>query len=271
MGKREVRWLRERLIPVKQARETLKHIEVLLEPERYRENESAQLRRAQQARHPWRRQTGLHRKTRVSRAFQRSLDVQEPLVRLKTLNDEELLNLHAELGEIIEFASQFAAIREAVDIFLSPAPAQYPTVPMLLTDAEWREKWLKYDAYLESLSRDVFEEKQAEADETAQQFQVVASEIGRPALQRLTFKRPMRLGTATFALLYAVSPSDEAKLKRKYRRMKPERLEKKWLRSYRRGKSTPTCWPSSSMVKKRLHRKVQNSKMREQRMILLPL
>jgi hypothetical protein len=135
VGKREVRWLRDRLIAEEVARETLQHIEVLLEPERSA-NEPEQQRAARQARHPWRRQTGIQRKTWVSRAFQRSLDVKAPLVRLKTLSTAELLPLQAELEEMLEFSIQFAAIRDAVDLFLSPAPARYPTVHALLTDEQ---------------------------------------------------------------------------------------------------------------------------------------
>jgi transcription elongation factor Elf1 len=191
VGKREVRWLRERLIPEKVAQETLEHIEVLLNESAYQE-ETDRIRQARQARHPWRRQTGLQRKTKVSRAFDRSLDVREPLIRLTTLNEEELLNLQSELNEMVEFASQFEAIRQAIDIFLQPAPASYPTVQALLSGSALQEKREAYDTAIEALRIEVFEADQEGADEALQTFQTVASELGRPALQPLAFKRPMQ-------------------------------------------------------------------------------
>jgi predicted RNA-binding Zn-ribbon protein involved in translation (DUF1610 family) len=226
VGKREVRWLRERLIPEDVARETLQHIEVLLEPERAA-HEPEQQRAARQARHPWRRQTGIQRKTRVSRAFQRSLDVKAPLVRLKTLSTEELLHLQAELEEMLEFSIQFAAIRDAVDLFLSPAPARYPTVHALLTDEQWHARQATYSDYLDTLATHIFEEQQAQADQTANDVQSAASDLGRPELQPLTFKRPMRPGVATFALLYSISTPDADALERTYRRMGAARRERK--------------------------------------------
>ncbi len=226
VGKREVRWLRERLIPETVAQETLEHIEVLLNEAAYQE-EPDRIRQSRQARHPWRRQTGLQRKTKVSRAFDRSLDVREPLIRLTTLNEEELLNLQSELNEMVEFASQFETIRQAVDIFLQPAPASYPTVQTLLSGSALQEKREAYDTAIEALRIGVFEEDQEGADEALQTFQTVASELGRPALQPLAFKRPMQPRVATFALLFSTSKPDKEALERKYGRMAPERRAKK--------------------------------------------
>jgi predicted RNA-binding Zn-ribbon protein involved in translation (DUF1610 family) len=226
VGKREVRWLRERLIPEAVARETLTHIEVLLHEAAHQHN-PARIRQARQARHPWRRQTGQQRRTRVNRAFQRSLDVRQPLIRLQTLNEEELLNLQSELEEMAEFATQFETIRRAVDVFLRPAPASYPNVQALRYGSSlqaWRET---YETAIEALRLDVFEADQEGADTAMQTFQTVAGERGRPHMQPLAFKRPMQPGVATFALLFSRSEPDAEALERKYGRMTEARRQRK--------------------------------------------
>jgi hypothetical protein len=226
VGKREVRWLRERLIPEHVARETLEHIAVLQDTAAYR-HDPDRIRRARHARHPWRRRTTMQRTIKVNRAFQRSLDIREPLIRLQTLTEDELLTLQSELEEMVEFASQFETIRQAVDIFLHPAPASYPTVHALRSGAALQETRAAYETALEDLRVDIFEDDQEGADTALQSFQSVASDLGRPALQPLVFKRPMQPGVATFALLFSTATPDAEELHRKYGRMSEARRQRK--------------------------------------------
>ncbi|NNJ11675.1 hypothetical protein EKD04_015170 [Chloroflexales bacterium ZM16-3] len=124
-GKREVRWLQERLISHQVVKETLEHIEVLLN-QTISDEES--VRSARRARHPWRRQSNLERAPRANRITQRGFDRRQPLIRLEALNNDELCRLRAELWEMQGFEVQFDAIRAAVDVFLGSAPPRYPTV-----------------------------------------------------------------------------------------------------------------------------------------------
>jgi predicted RNA-binding Zn-ribbon protein involved in translation (DUF1610 family) len=143
------------------------------------------------------------------------------------LNKEELLYLQSELEEMREFAVQFAEIRKATDLFLEPAPAAYPSVESVRSFDQWQGKFEDYEESLEQLSVRIFEDRQADADEAAQTFQKAASEIARPKLQPLVFKRPMQPGVATFALLCAISTPQEQELERKYGRMGKQRRKKK--------------------------------------------
>ncbi|NOK71582.1 MAG: hypothetical protein GFH25_541324n25 [Chloroflexi bacterium AL-N10] len=235
VGKRELRWLRARLISATVAEETAGHIAVLLHPERYHAD-PVRLSEASNAHHPWRRQPRLQRKTRTHRALQRTHELPTPRIRLGILNTEELQRLHAELDEMQTFAVQFAAIRHAVEVYLRPAPAQYPTVPAVMSHEQWAATYATYTDHLTTLRDRIDSAHPDRMDATMKQVQSSARTLRRPNLQPLAFKRAMRPGGhTTFALLYAVVEPDVKQLKQKYRRLSAPKRDAKIAQALAQG------------------------------------
>lgn len=217
VGKRDVRWLQERLISDGMAKEAIEHIEVLLNQS---VSDEEAVHRARRAKHPWRRRSHLERSPRANRITQRSLDERQPLIRLEALSRDELYRLREELWEMQTFAEEFAAIREAVDLFLSSAPASYPTVHTIATGAQRQALVNSYEEALTELQERFPEQAEIET-ELVQTLTQRASDLGHDELQPLSFKRTMRPpGQRTsFALLYSTATPEQSALERKYGRM----------------------------------------------------
>lgn len=222
VGKREVRWIRERLVSQQVIESILKHITVLLHPEWA---SATELRASKQARHPWRRRTNLQRATRAGRLIQRTFDTLQPLIRLDTLNTDELQILQSELEEMRQFGIEFDKIRNAVEIFLQPAPPRYPTVQSIVAGAQRQAVTAAYHKALSTLQTDVLDVER-EATVVTELLQA-ESALDTIDLQPLNFKRTMRppKPNLSFALLYSVSKPSKELLQHKYRRMSSVKRE----------------------------------------------
>lgn len=225
VGKREARWLQERIIPLDIVEETVKHIDVLLNQT---VSDEEAVRSAKRARHPWRRRSSLERVPRANRLVQRGFDGQQPLIRLEALSQDELGRLREELLEMRSFSKQFTAIRDAVDVFLSPAPPSYPTVKPIAVGARRHALVTAYEDALNNLQERYPSQATVET-ELIQTFLKRTSELEQIELQPLSFKRTMRppQQRTSFALLYSTAQPDRAALERKYCRMPRARRDQK--------------------------------------------
>lgn len=198
-GKREVRWLQEHLISQETIALTLEDIAVLLDPL----SKGERLRKAKQARHPWQRRANLQRAPRAGRLIERALDLPAPLVRLDTLNDDELQMLQTELEEMRDFVVEFDKIRDAVATFLEASPPSYPKVRFLLNQDEYEIQKKLYDNALTTLGSGLLSlEGEAELITSLLRYE---SALQLDEFQPLNFIRTMRPGGSgnSFALLYS--------------------------------------------------------------------
>lgn len=196
-GKREVRWLKDRLVPKATIEATLEHIAILLDPL----SRGEPLRKAKQARHPWRRRANLQRSPGAGRLVERVFDLPQPLIRLETLNSDELQLLQADLEEMRDFSAEFDKIRDAVEIFLGSAPPSYPNVRPILLSSERESQKTIYDASLDILGSNIMSLESE--SEIAADLLRSESALCRNDLQPLNFIRSIRPGStgSSFALL----------------------------------------------------------------------
>ena len=141
-GKRNVRWLRNRLISEDVAKQTLKHVEVLLQPTLYKKSE---LLAAERALHPWKRDRPYtarpprrRQRARASRLLQLHNDQSGHPRKLTSCSRQEWEELRLEMQEQLRYAPQFKAIQNAVERFLAGAPERFPQVKRILSEEERR-------------------------------------------------------------------------------------------------------------------------------------
>lgn len=126
-GKRRVRALKERLFTVEEITGSLAHVYVLLNRNDYHK-ETEVLQKALQAKHLWRRDERYRRKTRASYFTRYERQSRRELTSLDALSDEELSHYAEELHEMLDHATAFEAVAEAIEIYLQHAPPSYPFV-----------------------------------------------------------------------------------------------------------------------------------------------
>jgi hypothetical protein len=233
-GKREARWLLDRLLPEEEIADLLTEVERLLD-----EEPSMMQGDAAFVEHPWQRNepnkqgNQRHRRSiRESRLMQRVLDPPGDLVLLGTFHKNELatfrselrerqknvagfkaslLHLEAALAEAQEVKIELTNLQDALEIFLYGKPDPYPTVE----GGEWSEEYRKrlqntYETWLGwfALNRDKPEQVERFLNE---QLEVIsrngmlkaASALTPPKWSPLSFIGAMRPGQyRDFALLY---------------------------------------------------------------------
>jgi hypothetical protein len=216
VGKRGARWLRERLIPEKAIDRTLVHIQVLLAIKARQTNSESEepldtvpfdeetQRRAQRARHPWRRKVALERTPRAGRVSGHDRQQGSARVTLKSLSTDELLRLENELLEYREYAEYFDQLRAAIEIFLNDKPPTYPIVATVKNDDQFNLSYEEYDRelsgycnpYPRNRQKDVttFSSQDLLDVETSRNHAMLktASTTREPSLQSLSYVRAMR-------------------------------------------------------------------------------
>jgi len=212
VGKREVRWLREKLLSPDQITEQLAALKMSRRPD-----ERDRHKQALRTMHLWRTSTKSHYALRAAHLDQRSVPHSYPAkVKLRLLKPFEHDQLYSELVEHQEFAQEFAKIREQVDLFLDHRLPGYPTVhhiPRTLEEIEELER--QYQAALERLDSPYpknsrrgkpytpqeLEQFEREAREA---FQKIAAKF-RQKFQPLTYTRTIgeEPYVAAFALLFS--------------------------------------------------------------------
>jgi hypothetical protein len=150
VGRRDLRWLLQRLPGKDVIDTTLEYLEILLElrvPKSEREANEAQL-----AEHPWRRSPpdGLSpqvkRAVRVRRMDSRTPEIKGDLLLLIELDRVEQERLREELLEQQEYRAAFEQICAAVEFMLSSTSPEFPSIPrMALPDDSLERKDLERD------------------------------------------------------------------------------------------------------------------------------
>jgi len=235
VGPRGVRWLRARMTTRDQLEETLVHLEVLINPQAYKADE---VRRAQHARHPWKTDVRSERAPRASRFAQHNLDSSQPRVRLAALERHELLRLHDEQLENLQYVDEFPALIISAELFFGGRGLKYPDITPILNAEEQATLYREYVRHLEWLQSPFPRNKQKdvtdfcaedlEAVETTHTHEMehAARALREPRLQPLAFSRSMRPPTSegddgdihpAFALLYRKYDPSDTELDRRYR------------------------------------------------------
>lgn len=224
VGKREVRWLKERLPSEETINQTLAHVNVLLSPSRAQTDARKE---ALLAEHPWWRtphhqyeaRPSKQRAVRARHIVQRRHDPPGSPVLLGEMSLTDLQKLRDQLREYQVFAPQFSEIRTAVDTFLDQRPPAYPRVLSVpSTDFERAKRQRLYETELRWF-RDPFPSNTptsklidyTPADLEALERKAIkrlyreAQAVEEPSLQPITFIRTMRPPTilSTFSLLYS--------------------------------------------------------------------
>lgn len=200
IGKRELRWLRARLIDADVLSATLEAIDVLQNRYSYT---VASFQQAMRVKHPWRRKVKQERAVRASRLVQHGLEKSQDSMLLGLMSENELGSLRDQLLELQEFSVVFAQVRAAVDTMLAQAPLAYPTVrPLAGTPDEQSEIHRKYEAALNWFRHPVRNgdidkgaiAEQLESWESAARTRLLQleRELAEPDLQPLNYPRTMR-------------------------------------------------------------------------------
>ncbi|MBX0326677.1 hypothetical protein K2Z83_03140 [Oscillochloris sp. ZM17-4] len=252
VGPRGVRWLQTRMTTREAIEETLVHIEVHLNPERYTPDE---LRRAQHARHPWKTKVSSERAPRASRFAQHTFDSHQPRVRLSALEPQALIRLRDEQFENLQYVDEFPALKESAELFFSGRGLKYPEITPVLNAEEQAQHYRQLASHLE-WCRDPFPRgrkdsadfcaEDLEAVETTHKYEIEhhARALREPRLQPLVFYRSMRPPVKgsddsgikpAFTLLYRKYDPSDAELDRRYRYLPQSQRQMKIQEARERG------------------------------------
>lgn len=225
-GKREARWLLERLLSTAELERTLDCVNALLSGDPLQELS------ARFTDHPWKRTTKARRAVRESRMLQRIVDPFGEKVLLGTLRATELqalrnelldlresverqrdllIRLKSSLNETIQIAQSLTDLRNAIETFLSTKPPSYPSIEE--TSASEECKASLHGDYISSLRWFVLEEGDyadkfvSESREIRARDRLLkaATKLKPPSFQTIPFIRTMRPGAGRgFALLFDI-------------------------------------------------------------------
>lgn len=226
-GKREARWLLQRMLPEDEITKLLETVETLLDDEARIIDGQVHV-----APLPWRRAPRHQRAVRESRLLQRVLDPAGDLVLLGSLHKDELATLRKELLEMRAYAASvqnelqhlqaalaevqevnmaFEDFRALLETFLYKKPEPYPTVePVQLSSEhhamleETYNTWLKWFLIDPNRPRDAGRFLNLEEEIRHRNgMQQAAKALKPPKLQPIPFIGTMRPGQwRDFALLY---------------------------------------------------------------------
>ena len=215
VGKREVRWLREKIIDPDMIKEQITQLNIIL---RRRPNEHSMQKQALRVQHLW--QTTTKRRTSLRARFldqRQPLRADQPKVKLRVLTTREHERLRSQLLEAQEFAQEFASISTAVDVFLEHKFPRYPTVHAIpTTSAEWEERERQYHAALNKLrtpwertlkSDNIEAELERMERHVREEFQQISAAFNQK-LQPLSFTRT--IGSWPYKPAFALLFSTEA-------------------------------------------------------------
>ncbi|KAB8142896.1 hypothetical protein F8S13_11625 [Chloroflexia bacterium SDU3-3] len=230
VGKRGARRLKRWMLAPKVVSEILEHLEVLEYPDIPGVSEQQRIA-AKAAVHPyWVKKQHQPHGVRAVRPTQfRSQPTAHP-VRLGQLSASQRFQLRQQMRELQAFAPEFERIREAIDLFLSPAPPDFPSLDTVMMTAdeaaqlplEVRDSVDQYEprltAYHQSLdllrtfwprrgspSGNYTAEKLYDLETLrAQQFAQHAAELQERQLQPIRFQRTMnsQYSPASFTLVW---------------------------------------------------------------------
>jgi hypothetical protein len=220
VGKRDRRWILERIPEAEVVEATLAALDTLLgyrEVDDPREREAAKM-----VEHPWRRTLKHERAVRLRHIDMRILDPPGAHILLGVLKDEEKERLRDELLEQKHNRAVFDELRQALEIAIYDRPPTYPTVRLTALpegDVDRSELLRRYQAAVAwfadpfptgktDKSRWEYTPDELADFEADQQGELLKAEaaLGLPVLQPLSWKRSLRPGLEEkgfkFALLY---------------------------------------------------------------------
>jgi hypothetical protein len=138
VGKGNIRWLREHVLPLSIVKETIEHCKRLLSPQNHTPTEVLAAKRAY---HPYLKAVpGRAGKTKHQKSpRKRHINQQMPslpgkTIRLGELPDRMIRRLHQEMREQEIYAPQYATISKAIDLFLAPRLPRFSVVDEVATD-----------------------------------------------------------------------------------------------------------------------------------------
>jgi hypothetical protein len=205
VGRRDLRWLLERLLPEDVTRETIYYLEILLGIREARDTEEAA--QATLAEHPYRRVVKHKHSVRERRLDTRMYDPPGDRILLESLSTEELERLYDELLDQQAQRAKYEEVRDAVETILFRRPPRFPSVATVVpidddvaVQDALRDYWATLDRFrspfpsrpskpLDEYSMDELEELEAEARDRMLR---AGSALELPQYQPLSFKRSMR-------------------------------------------------------------------------------
>ncbi len=131
LGKHGARRLCKQLIDRETAQKVRNALAILLYPERFVKDDAQLVTQAQAQLHPWwrRKRQFSVRANRLAQNQRPAMGARVPLGKLTRRQQEQLYD---QMGEMLEFATDFDAIRRNIAIFLRPSPPDFPSVQSVL-------------------------------------------------------------------------------------------------------------------------------------------